>query len=432
MATTYASLRRQLAQRMGFWGGDISSGGSGVLTTGPGGQAPAGNQIFDSNRSEPDGAWNGAWVVVNPGTPNAQWRQIASDGGYSLNGGVMSLSTPFAASLTAGVTTYEIYAVARPEQWLTAVNWAVTNAYPERHARVAFEIAEDNSTRVYDYKALALGATIPNPTTAPAVTATANPFTNPSTLVAGNYTIGYAWTNPNGMTKVSTGTTTVAVTTGQVLLVDLSAIAVPDSATGVVFFMSLEPGDGTLGSVSLSSMALDPLAYTGAVLGKVVNKQVAKHYIVAPTTDTALAAPVYNTTSVDLQNLTGVQRRSNPGGTPERWVDMGPNDWVPLGQTTIEIRHIPNANRSLRFIGTAVLPSLATETDTTTEPVEMILAGAEHYLWYLLTKTSTLQGANWDKLSQVAEAQYNMLKRQYQQEQPRSTVHRPMINVGIW
>lgn len=91
-------------------------------------------------------------------------------------------------------------------------------------------------------KAVAIDGTfVTNPTTAPVLIAvTPGTLTN---LAAGNYTVGYTFTNANGETLMSP-TSTVTLTAGQEIQVD--AITLETGATGINYYMSTAVGSSTL------------------------------------------------------------------------------------------------------------------------------------------------------------------------------------------
>lgn len=85
-----------------------------------------------------------------------------------------------------------------------------------------------------------------NPTTAPTLTATGTG----GTLAAGSYTVGYTLTNSSGETQLSP-TATVTITAGQ--NIQVSAITLPSTETGVNYYMSVSVGSSTLAYDAKSS-----------------------------------------------------------------------------------------------------------------------------------------------------------------------------------
>src|ERR1044071_9724037 len=113
MSVSYATLRRTLAQRMNFWGGDISADSSGTV------ESATVNTLVDTTRAEPDDEWDSAWIVLNPGaSSNVIWRRVAADSGWVQSTGTLTIigtwPSPYnSAGPTAG-TPYELYKVFRP------------------------------------------------------------------------------------------------------------------------------------------------------------------------------------------------------------------------------------------------------------------------------------------------------------------------------
>lgn len=416
---TFAAARRALAQRMGFWAGNISNNGTATFST-----VNSTTDVVDvNNRTEADGIFNNAWLVINPGTASASWAKIAN---YTQANAEITLLNPLGSLPVANTTPYEIYQVGKPEQWLQALNWAILLSYPQRHTAVDFEIQEDPETRIYDYRQLAEGMSIADPTsTSPVISAIANPASN---YVAGTYTVGYCWVGPYGKTLLSQ-TANVTISAGQGI--HINQLSAPDGAIGIEYYFSVEPGSTTVSSVPSTDFQL-AAGVDGSVYGPCRQRNG-----IVPAVDSIIqpnlignAAPLYNTTQSDMQELYQIHRRVNPDAGPEIWTDLGPSGWQPLGGTKIQLFYRPVSQYRLRFIGSAPLPSFVQETDSNNEPVELILAGAEYYMWNLLSKTANIQGVNWEKLAAASLKEFEEMKGKYAQDQPRQTVRRPGIGIA--
>lgn len=421
-ATSYAVLRRKLMQRLGYWGGNIASGTAGTLSAVTNTTTVADNV----NRTEPDGEYDGAFMVVNPGLATVAWAKIAT---YLQSGGQFTLQNALPGGVGVGAT-YEIFKVARPEQMLQAINWALTMAYPQRHIAVDFEVNEDPTTVIYDYKYLAINATLADPTTTLTVAAVSDPVAPIYLFQAGTYQVTYAWIGEVGMTKETTGVASVTLTAGQGI--DISSITAPDGAIGIQYYVSLEAGSTTRASIPQNALYLATTAPVNSVAGRVLNGSVPEVIITGPPGQDGDLPGAANTTSADMQDLQQVHRRlASVSGGPEIFTDLGANNWRPIGGTRIQLQYSPANGYRLRFIGTAPLLELVNETDTTTEPVEMVLNGAEYFLWHLLSKTSNIQAVNWEKLAAMAQKDYTMLKDKYAMDQASTYMHRPKISVMV-
>lgn len=412
---------------MGYWAGHISNGQSGALSTGPSGAALTTSVLYDSLRQEADSTYDSGWVVLYPGTANAVWRQIAT---YFQAGGTFNLLVPLTTAPSPG-DAYEVFQVARPEEWTISINWALENAYPERHKKVIFEVPENPYTLVYDWRQLAIENSIPDPSQSLALSVNPNiaiPASSP--LETATYYFGFTWFNALGETFITSTLASIAVTDGQVINVDPTALAIPDSAIGFNLYMSVQPNDAvTLGKIDQWALQIDPVAPPGTPPTQVVDSVLYTVNVLHPTLPTATLPPVYNTTAADIRELLGVQRRINPEGGPEAWIELGPDFWTPIGETSFQINYNGFRGMNLRLIGLAMLTELVQETDVTNEPVEMILAGAEYYQWQLLSKSSTIQGANWEQLAATALGNYTAIKESMAMEQPRRFMHSPNIDI---
>ncbi len=105
ISTGYSLLRRNLAQRLNYWGGDIQSNGPGAFTAN--GSA---STAIDTTRAEPDDEWNEAWIVLNPGSTNQAgtptvWRRVSSDMGWVQSTGVLTIQGTWPSPYATGPTT---------------------------------------------------------------------------------------------------------------------------------------------------------------------------------------------------------------------------------------------------------------------------------------------------------------------------------------
>lgn len=429
MSSSFATLRRTLAQRMQFWGGDISDNSSGSV------ESSSATTLVDTTRAEPDDEWNSAWIVLNPGSAtNVIWRRIASDGGWVQSTGtatiVGSWPSPYSSGPPAG-TPYEIYKVFRPESWLQAINYALARSYPKRHRAADFEIPQGYYTRILDWGRLAKQLnTVPTPTTALTVTEIAD---GAGAFQPGTYTFTYTYYNDFGET-LQAPTTTVTFT-GNNSRVDIAALtSVPASVLGVNYYCSIQPNDTTIDMMDLGQAIIDGFPTTlktpiGSVYaaGMNLNGTVYEIEVPSPNPWFGVSPPSFNTTSVDFYRLHHVLQRINPGAFPEIWNDLGSDLWKPLGGTKLMLMYMPISQFALKLVCTTQVPQLSSDTDISQEPQELILAGAEAYLWSLLTKTSTIVNVNWQKLHDAAWADYQRYLAAYAQETPRDIRHKPVI-----
>ena len=83
ISTGLATLRRTLAQRMQYWGGDIASNGPAFFSA-----TGTSNTAIDTiNRPEPDDEWVDSWIVLNPGSADQTnaptvWRRLVAQGAW--------------------------------------------------------------------------------------------------------------------------------------------------------------------------------------------------------------------------------------------------------------------------------------------------------------------------------------------------------------
>jgi hypothetical protein len=430
ISTGYSLLRRNLGQRLNYWGGDIQSNGPGAFTAN--GSA---STAIDTTRAEPDDEWNEAWIVLNPGNINQAgaptvWRRISSDAGWVQSTGVMTIQgtwpAPYNNGPTAG-TAYELYKVFRPENWLQAINWSLARSYPHRHVPVSFEVPQDSTTRVVQWGNLVNNLALNNPTTPPVVTEIAN---GTGLYQPGSYLFGYTLFNDLGETLVSpTASITVGGMNSSIQFASITGI--PATALGVNYYSTVNPNDASqqLAQLQTGSGAIPPNSPVGSLVGLELNGVVQPITFPNPQSGYGSFPPIYNTTNVDVQELHHILQRINPGAFPEVWNDLGSDLYKPLGGKSVMLMYMPVTRLSLRFVCTAVVPLMAKELDVTDEPPEMIYAGAEAYLWNLLVKTSTIVGTNWADLAKASLATFEELKDQYALDNPRSVAFRPHVRV---
>ena len=394
--------------------------------------------MVDTTRAEPDDEWNNSWIVLNPGTANPIWRRVTDAGGWVTNTGTFTITGNWPSSLPNGPaagTPYEIFKVYRPENWLQAINYALTKSYPRRHRPASVEIPQNPKSRILDYGRLAKEVnTLANPTGAVTVTELAD---GGGAFQAGTYTFTYTFFNDFGET-LAAPTSTVTIV-GPNSRIDVPTISnVPAGAWGANFYCSVQPGDTTLDMLNVGDATiivpsdqstLNRPAITVVSPGQNINGKIWELQFQTPNPWYGIAPPSYNTTNVDFFRLHQIQKRMNPGGFPEVWNLLDPSWYKPLGGTTIQLAAIPTPGFNLKLIMTTTMPTVATDTDSTQEPTEMIMEGAEAYLWALLTKTSTIVNVNWKQLHDVSWAQYLKHCSEYAMVVPREFVYVPPIQV---
>ena len=424
MPNTLAQIRRELAIRMGIWGGSISGATSGTLTA-----AGTANTAIDTNRYELDDEWNGAWIVLNPGSSDQVnsptiWRQIAAESGWVQASSTFTLSGTWPSPYLGGPpngTPYEVYKLFKPEQWLKAINTALRNSYPERSVSVNFDVPENTKTHIIDWDHLVKEQQVSDPTSlSPSLAA----GTIAGSFLAGQYTAAFTFYNDLGETLQS-ATSTITLTAGQSL--QFNAIAnVPAAAVGCRYYISMYPGTTQLGmrdvgdGSMISAVAGDmPGFNNGGTIPMIVFPD--------PPSWDAKTPPTYNETQIDIQDLSSIQRRGNPGQYPEVWTDLGADKWRPLGGSIIQINYFESGAGNLRLVCTAPVPNLVNETDSNTEPLDVILPGAEKFLFQTLLRQSPAEGVVYQPLIKAANDEFEAMKQQYKLDQPRKTAHRPFI-----
>lgn len=430
ISTTYSLLRRNLAQRMNYWGGDISNNGPGTLSA-----TGTKNTAIDTTRTDPDDEWDEAWIVLNPGSSDQVvsptiWRRVAADAGWIQSTGTFNIQGTWPSPYTNGPpsgTPYELYKVFHPEAWLQAINWALTNSYPKRHIAVNFEVPQDAYGRIIKWGDLVKNLRLTDPVTPPVVTEVPN---GQGQFQPGTYTFAYTLYNDLGETLQSPIVNVNFVgTNSQASFADLTGVGA--AVLGVNFYCSITPNDSQLGLLSIGNSFLSAQPPpSGVQKGVAWNNTVYSVTFNSPYGGYASFPPIYNTTNVDVQELHHILKRVNPGGYPELWNDLGGDQYKPMGGKTIMLMYAPLAYNSLRFICSAVTPTMVTENDVTDEPPEMIYSGAESYLWNLLVKTSTIVNTNWQTLYKEALATYKELQDAYALDIPRTVVFRPIIRTA--
>lgn len=425
ISTPYALLRRTLAQRLNYWGGDISNNGPGTLSANG-----TKNTAIDTSRSEPDDEWDEAWIVLNPGSTNqvsspTVWRRIAATAGWVQSTGTINIQgvwpAPYASGPPSG-TPYELYKVFHPEAWLQAVNWAVANSYPHRNISVSFEVPQDYLGRIINWGSLVKNLKISDPTTPPVVTEVTG---TGGLYQAGTYTFAYTLYNDLGETLQSPVVNVNFV--GPNSSAQFASISVGAGVKGVHYYSSVQPNDSTLGLLSIGRSSKPSSVTRNSFVGE--NKDGLVDALIFPDPYDGYNAfpPIYNTTNVDVQELHHIMKRVNPGGYPEIWDDLGSDLYKPLGGKSIMLMYFPINYYNLKFMCTGLVPSVVNETDVTDEPPELLYAGAEYYLWQLLVKTSTIVNTNWSNLAKDSLALFAKLSNDYSLDTPRNIVYIPVI-----
>lgn len=427
---------------MSLWGGKVDgqAPGPGTFTA-----VDANSSlyvVYDINRPEPDDDWNGGYIVINPGlTGNSSlqtvWRRIADTGGFVNSTGALTLTAPLPSASYAQIgMTYELYKLFTPEQWLKAVNYAIRTSYPQRHRIVYFEAAEDPNNMYYDWGHLAALNSVTDPASPPTVQALADPGGQTNFWGTGTYTVGYSIYNAAGTTLVSP-TTTVSLSPGQIL--QFSAITIPESAIGVRYWCTQDPGGSTLSELTTGAGFL-PDASPDNQTQKVGEADpstfiVPRVWFWTPPIRLARAIPLFNTTNLvsDVLSLKSIKRRINPGQYPQRYIDLNPNWWREAGGTIVKIEQRPIGSFALRFECMSPIRALSGETDTTEEPLEILISGGMEYLWNLLATSGSSQNTTiWQAESKIASARFAKARNLYQMPGPRKTMRRPFIQVSRW
>lgn len=428
ISTSYSFLRRNLAQRLNYWGGDLQSNSPGTLTANG-----STRTAIDITRSEPDDEWNEAWIVINPGSLDQAgsptvWRRIAVDAGWVQSTGTFTIQGVWPAAYTNGPlagTSYELFKVFRPENWLQAINWALARSYPHRHIPVNFEVPQDINTRIVQWGNLVSSLSMANPSIAPIVTEIADGMGN---YQPGIYTFAYSYFNDLGETLVSpTFSLTIMGTNSRIQFAAFTGL--PAQSLGVNYYGSIQPNDTTMGQLQIGQSVFAVTPPVGQLRGLQLFGALPATIFAIADSGYASFPPIYNTTNVDVQELHHILKRVNPGQFPEIWNDLGSDLYKPMGGKVIKVEFFPIPAYSLQFICTAVVPLMTKETDVTDEPPEMIYAGAESYLWNLLVKTSTIVGTNWADLAKQALVNFESLKDDYALDRPRTIAFRPLIRL---
>lgn len=437
MTSPFYVVRRELAMEMNLWGGKVDgqSPGPAVFSS-----VDAQNSLFvvyDNIRPEPDEAWSGSYICINPGgTGNVNlptiWRRIADDQGFINSTGAMTLTSALPSGAYALTTmTYELFKTFTPEQWLKAINYSLRTSYPQRHRVVAFEAYEDPDTVFYDWGHLASELAMINPVSAPTVTAVADPKGRTNNWQSGTYTIAYSYFNAAGETLISP-TTTLALSPTQVL--QFAAITVPEQGLGVNYFCSQDPGGTLLSQLTTGSGLLVDVGAVNAGHADPNTAIVPKVNFWGPPSEVARVIPAFNTTGLDMGGLSlkTIRRRTNPGQYPERYLDLNPQWWREVGGTTVKLES-KSSGTALRFECMAPVRMLSGESDATEEPLELMIAGGMLYLWNLQSMTGSSQNTTiWQAESKMAENRFTKARNLYQMPGPRKTMRRPYIFVARW
>lgn len=440
MSNPFFVVRREIATEMNLWGGKVDGvapGPANFSLVDPNGSLFV---VYDVNRPEPDDDWNGAYICINPGgTGNAGlstiWRRIADTGGFVNSTGAMTLTAPLPSTSYAQTSmTYELFKLFNPEQWLKAVNYAIRTSYPQRHRVVVFEAAEDPNTMFYDWGHLAAELSVADPNGAPVVSAIADPGGATNFWGTGTYTVGYNIYNAAGETLISP-TTTVSLSPSQVL--QFNSITIPETAIGVHYWCTQDPGGTILSQITVGSGILpDQSPDNQSQMPGIADPStfvVPRIRFWGPPVRLARTTPLFNTTSLtsDVLSLKGIKRRVNPGQYPQRYLDLNPNWWREVGGTTIKVEHRPLGQYALRFECMSPVRAITGESDTTDEPLEILIAGSMEYLWNLLAMSGSSQNTTiWQAESKIASERFRKARNLYQMPGPRKTMRRPFIQTN--
>lgn len=390
--------------------------------------------MVDTTRSEPDDEWNEAWIVLNPGSTNQVtlptiWRRVAIDAGWVQSTGTFTIQgswpAPYSSTGPGAGVPYEVYKVFRPENWLQAINWALSNSYPERHIAASFEAPQNPYSRIIKWGELVKGLSVTDPVTAPTVTEIAD---GKGAFQPGVYTFAYSYYNDIGETLTSSVATVTFNSVNSNAKFN-ALTSVPSAVLGANYYCSIEAADTQLGLLPTGSGTLTGTIPVGAQLGINENGTIPQVQFPDPYVGVNSFPSSYNTTNLAAIDLFHVLQRVNPGSYPEIWNDLGADLYKPLGGQTIMLMYNPSSFSNLKFICIGSLPAITKEVDITLEPPELLYAGAEAYLWNLLVKTSTITGSTWEMLAKKAMADYEQFKRDYSLDLPRATTFRPHIKV---
>lgn len=439
MTSPFYIVRRELAMEMNLWGGRVDG-----QAPGPGTFSSVDTQgslfvVYDTNRPEPDDDWNSSYICINPGgtgDPNLStiWRRIADDAGFVNSTGAMTVTSPLPSSAYAGISmTYELYKTFTPEQWLRAVNSALRTSYPQRHRLVAFEAPENSDTVFYDWGHLVTELSIVDPGGAPTATSVGDPGGKTNKWTTGSYTVGYTIYNAAGETLLSP-TTSVSLSPTTVL--DFAAITVPEQAVGVSYWCTRDAGGTVLSRLTSGSGILpgsDGIKQAGVADPSTFIVPEIRFW--GPPSSLGDRVPAFNSTNTDLGGLSlkTIRRRVNPGQYPEQYIDLNPQWWREVGGTTIKLNNIPSGRFALRFECMAPVRAITGESDSTEEPLELMIAGGMLYLWNAIAMTGSSQNVTiWTAEAKIAEAKFTKARNLYQMPGPRKTMRRPFISVQRW
>lgn len=442
MSIPFYTVRREIATEMNLWGGKVDGVAPGPSTFSS--VDPTGSLyvVYDINRPEPDDDWDSAYICINPGlTGNANlstiWRRIADSGGFVNSTGAMTLTSPLPSSAYAQTTmTYELFKLFNPEQWMKAANYAIRTSYPQRHRVVTFEAAEDPNTMFYDWGHLAASLSVADPSVAPTVSALADPGGQTNQWATGTYTVAYSIYSASGETLISP-TSTVNLTPGKIL--QFNSITVPETAIGVHYWCTQDPGGSTLSQLTTGAGFLPDAASDNQT--PVVGVADPSTFVVprvwfwVPPVRLARRVPLFNTTNLssDVLSLKSIKRRVNPGQFPQRYIDLNPNWWREVGGTTVKLENRPMGSYALRFECMSPVRAITGETDTTEEPLEILIAGSMEYLWNLLAMSGSSQNTTiWQAESKIASERFKKARNLYQMPGPRKTMRRPFIQISRW
>jgi hypothetical protein len=427
---------------MQLWGGKVDGQSLGPATFSSVDQNGSLTTVYDVNRPEPDGDWDGSYICINPGgTGNATlptiWRRISDAGGFINSTGSMTLMAPIPSAAYAQIDmTYELFKMFTPDQWISAVNFALRASYPQRHRLVAFENPENPDTIFYDWGRLASELAIADPTIAPTATAINDPGGKVNYWATGVYKVGYSVYNSGGETLVSP-TTTLSLSPTKI--VEFPAITIPDNAVGIYYWCTADPGGSTLSQFTTGSGLLpDPTTDNINPVAGVADRTtfiVPKIRFFGPPRPLSRTVPAFNTSGLDLSGLSlkSLKRRTNPGQSPQRYVDLNPNWWREIGGNQIQVYFEQNDQFHLRFECMAPVRALTGESDSTEEPLELMIAGSMMYLWNSAAMTSSSQNVQvWTAEAKAADVRFTKARNLYQIPGPRKTMRRPFIHISRW
>lgn len=135
-----------------------------------------------------------------------------------------------------------------------------------------------------------------------------------------------------------------------------------------------------------------------------------------------------------LRELRQLRRRVNPGITPASYVELRGEYWDDL-QGEVRIHYRPASGQFLYMVGYSDFPEVTADSDTTSLPLELVVAGACQYLYLQWGSGEAASSTQWAlSMAKYYEGYYEQMKRKYampavpfETHPPRARVVRGMI-----